>query len=310
MIDQLTERLMKQEWYRNGRIISSEPTARNYSYLKSSLEKFTRSKYHRDFSKYHFRDITEKFLFDYALSEQIRGGKNGNRGGIHEKLKKLHAVCATAKRAGVYNMLAFFAARDKLKPRHVIPKALSHRIIQRIEDVDRAILDKKENLYLDLFLFSYYASGMSAIDVCLLTRDLIKSDMIIYDRMKCDKEARVLIIDKAAEIIERYRTEASMNYVFPVIKRRNPTQSKLYDRCHRVNEKVNQTLRKICETLYIKERVVWSSTRSSYISKLIDEGFHPLQVAEQVGNTPQTIYRYYYTINNKEAMKDKMNPIF
>ena len=32
---------------------------------------------------------------------------------------------------------------------------------------------------------------------------------------------------------------------------------------------------------------------SSYILKMIDEGYHPLQVAELAGNTPQTIYRYY-----------------
>ncbi|MBS6268996.1 MAG: hypothetical protein KH586_08670 [Tannerella sp.] len=43
---------------------------------------------------------------------------------------------------------------------------------------------------------------------------------------------------------------------------------------------------------------------------MIDEGYHPLQVAEQTGNTPQTIYRYYYTINDKEKMLDEMNSIF
>lgn len=34
--------------------------------------------------------------------------------------------------------------------------------------------------------------------------------MIIYDRTKYDKQARVFIINKAAEIIERYRNEAYM----------------------------------------------------------------------------------------------------
>jgi len=43
---------------------------------------------------------------------------------------------------------------------------------------------------------------------------------------------------------------------------------------------------------------------------MIDEGFHPLQVAELSGNSPQTIYRHYYTISNKEKMKEKMNQAF
>ena len=151
---------------------------------------------------------------------------------------------------------------------------------------------------------------MSAVDVCLLTQNQIKDDLIIYDRIKYDKQARVIIIDKAAEIIERYRSETYMNYVFPTIKRCNSTQQKLYGRVKRINEKVNQTLLKICNHCDIKSRVTWGTARSSYISKMIDEGFHPLQVAELAGNSPQTIYRHYYTISDKEKMKTKMNDVF
>lgn len=106
------------------------------------------------------------------------------------------------------------------------------------------------------------------------------------------------------------KDEASMNYVFPTIKRCNSTQSKLYCWVKRINQKVNETLRKICEHCGIKSRVTWNTARSSYISKLIDEGFHRLQVAELAGNSPQTIYRHYYTISDKEKMKDKMNKVF
>ena len=52
------------------------------------------------------------------------------------------------------------------------------------------------------------------------------------------------------------------------------------------------------------------TARSNYISKMIDESFHPLQVAELADNSLQTIYRHYYTISDKERMKDKMNDIF
>lgn len=243
---------------------------------------------------------------------QIQAGKRGNGGAISEKLRKLRAACLYAKEAGVYNvnLNIFNCVREKIKPRLTTPKGVAPEVINRIDSFDRTLLTKKELLYLDLFLFSYYAGGMSAIDICLLTRDCIKDGMIIYERVKYDKQARVIIIDKAAEIIERYRTEASMNYVFPTIKRCNPTQSKLYGRVKRINDKVNQTLAKICSILGINSRVTWGTARSSYISKMIDSGFHPLQVAELAGNSPQTIYRHYYTISDKEAMKDKMNQIF
>ena len=312
IIEQLAVKFENQERYKNGRVLKSLSTSRKYRYLNISLKQFTRSKYHRYFTKYRFRDLTQKFLQDFVVWVQIKAAKNGNTGDVSGKLRKLKAVCLYAKEQGVYNvnLNAFGSFKEKLKHRITTPKGVSLEAMQQIESFDRTLLTKKEQLYLDLFLFSYYTGGMSAIDVCLLTRDQIKDDQIIYERTKYDKQARVIIIDKAAEIIERYRNEAYMNYVFPTIKRYNLTQSKLYGRVKRINEKVNETLREICDHCGIKSRVTWGTARSSYISKMIDEGFHPLQVAELAGNSPQTIYRYYYTISDKEKMKVKMNKVF
>lgn len=312
VIEELAVKFDNQERYKNGRVLKSLSTSRKYQYLNTSLHQFTKSKYHQDFSKYRFRDLTEKFIQDFVVWIQIQTAKNGTGGDVSGKLRKLRAVCLYAKEQGVYNvnLHTFQSFKEKLKQRITTPKGVSPEVMQQIETFDHIMLTKKERLYLDLFLFSYYAGGMSAIDVCLLTRSQIKDDMIIYDRTKYDKQARVIIIDKAAEIIERYRSEAYMNYVFPTIKRCNPTQSKLYGRVKRINEKVNETLRKICNHCGIKSRVTWGTARSSYISKMIDEGFHPLQVAELAGNSPQTIYRHYYTISDKEKMKEKMNDVF
>lgn len=312
VIEELAVKFENQERYKNGRVLKSLSTSRKYRYLNTSLKQFTQSKYHRDFTNYRFRDLTEKFLQDFVVWVQITSAKNGNTGDVSGKLRKLKAVCLYAKEQGIYNinLNAFGSFKEKLKHRITTPKGVSPDVMQQIESLDRTLLTKKEQLYLDLFLFSYYAGGMSAIDVCLLTRNQIKDDLIIYDRTKYDKQARVIIIDKAAQIIERYRNEAYMNYVFPTIKRCNPTQQKLYGRVKRINEKVNETLQKICDHCDIKSRVTWGTARSSYISKMIDEGFHSLQVAELAGNSPQTIYRHYYTISDKEKMKEKMNEMF
>ncbi|ADV43627.1 tyrosine-type recombinase/integrase [Bacteroides helcogenes] len=311
IIEELAVEFENQKRYKNGRVLKSLSTSRKYQYLNTSLHQFTKSKYHQDFSKYRFRDLTEKFIQDFVVWIQIQAAKNGTSGDVSGKLRKLRAVCLHAKEQGVYNvnLHTFQSFKEKLKQRITTPKGVSPEVMQQIETFDRILLTNKEQLYLDLFLFSYYAGGMSAIDVCLLTQNQIKGDMIIYERTKYDKQARVIIIDKAVEIIERYRSEAYMNYVFPTIKRCNPTQSKLYGRVKRINEKVNQTLQKICDHCGIKSRVTWGTARSSYISKMIDEGFHPLQVAELAGNSPQTIYRHYYTIYDKEKMKKRMNEV-
>ncbi len=311
-IVRLAEEISNRERYKNGIVLKSKHTAHNYLFLKSSLEKFTNSKYHQAFSKYHFRDLNEKFVQDYSVWLSQQGAKNGHRGNVPGLLLKLRGVCVYAKSLGAYsvNLDIFRYVKEKIKPRLTTPKGVSSDIIGRIEAVDRALLKKKECLWLDLFLFSYYAGGMSPIDVCLMTRDWIKGDMIIYDRTKFDKQGRAIITSKAAEIMERYRGDAYMNYVFPTIKKCNPTQEQLYGRVKRINENVNKTLHKVCEMLGITLKITWSTARSSYISKLIDAGFHPLQVAELAGNSPQTIYRYYYTYSDKDKLKAKMDEIF
>lgn len=312
MIDKIVDSLCHQERFKNGRVLMSESTAEKYTYLKKALCRFVECKYHRDFSKYMFRDIDQKFLREFTVYEQQRGAISGNNGGIQVKLKVLRAVCAKAKDEGIYgvNLSAFVPFKRRVRSRFTTPKALPHDTIQRIERVDRSILKRQEKVFLDLFLFSYYACGMSPIDVCYLERDRVKDGMIVYERIKLDRVARVVLIDKAAEIIERYRTESYMNYVFPVFKWKKMDQAHMYATVKRVGNKVNKTLQKICDYLGIREKIYWSSARSSFISKMIDEGYHPLQVAEQVGNSPQTIYKHYYTITNPEEVREKMNDAF
>ena len=103
----------------------------------------------------------------------------------------------------------------------VVTKAVSHEVIMRIEQVDRSFLTKCEHLYLDLFLFSYYAGGMSGIDICYLERHMINGDSLKYERIKTDKICRVILTEKALAIIEKYRPLAYMNYLFPVFKLKN-----------------------------------------------------------------------------------------
>lgn len=313
MLDLMVEKFLERERFKNGRIVSSQRNAEKYRRLKKQLTEFTHNKYRREFSKYFFRDITEKFLLEFAMYEQQRGARNGNLGGVQQKLKVLHATFVGAKHHGVYNvrLSVFKAVRGKIKGPVHCPKSVSQATISTIEQFDRQKLNAKEQLYLDLFLFSYYAGGMSAIDTCFLTSDLIKDDMILYERMKCDKRAQVLLVDKAKIIIDRYQTKykRSPDYVFPVFTRKHNTELKMYERVKRLSSLVCQLLRKICDESGITEKVIWSSARGSFISRLIDEGYHPLQIAEQTGNSPHTIYKYYYSNTNKKAMRVDMNRI-
>lgn len=310
-IDRIVDYFEHRKRVKNGITISSANTARGYMFLKRSLEKFTKQKYRKEFSRYLFRDINEKFILDFGVFIQQQGAKEGNNGGVYAKLKYFHATFTYAKKYGVYgiDLSVFDPIRDKLKSRFFIPKAVTNVSMQLLESMDRSFLKKQEQFHLDLFLFSYYAAGISNIDICFLTRSCIKNDEIAFERIKCNKQVRVVLIDKAKELIKKYRKEAYMNYVFPIFKRHDQSEKHKYELVSRLTVKVNKTLKKICLHQGINEKVTWGTARSSFITKLIDEGYHPLQVAELVGNNPQTIYKYYYINTNKEKMRKHLNEL-
>lgn len=312
VLDRIVYYFMNRKRVKNGFTITSANNAKGYKILKKSLENFTRYKYRKEFSGYMFRDITERFILDYGAYVQKQGAKKGNNGGLYSKLKYLHATFTYAKKYDVYgvNLSVFDPIRDKFKSRFFIPKGISSGSLKRIENTDLSFLTKCERFHLDLFLFSYYAGGIANIDICFLTRSCVKKDELVFERIKCNKQVRVILIDKAKDLIEKYKNEAYMNYVFPIFKKCNQSEKHKYELVSRLTVKVNKTLYKICRHENVKEKVTWSTARSCFISKLIDEGYHPLQIAEQVGNNPQTIYKYYYINTNKEKMRNHLNELF
>ena len=186
MIDKIVDSLCLQERFKNGRVLMSESTAEKYIYLKKALCRFVEYKYHRDFSKYMFRDIDQKFLREFTVYEQQRGSRLRQQWRNTGKTQSPACCLCQSQDEGIYgvNLLAFVPFKRRVKSRFTTPKALPHDTIQRIEQVDRSILKRQEKIFLDLFLFSYYACGMSPIDVCYLERDRIKDGMIVYERIK------------------------------------------------------------------------------------------------------------------------------
>ncbi|WP_418450285.1 integrase [Alistipes sp.] len=312
IIKQIEKETAEQTRIRNGREFDNRRNARTFQYLHNCLERFTLSKYRKTFLNYLFRDITEKFIEDFIIYSKREGAKNGNRGGVFYKLHMLYKIVEYAQKKKLYNVNlgAFDKFKIYMKESPVVTKAVSHEIIMKIEQVDRSILKKCEHLYLDLFLFSYYAGGMSGIDICYLERHMINGDSLKYERIKTDKICRVILTEKALALIEKYKPLAYMNYLFPIFKLKNTSQHKMYTRVNYTTRMVAETLRKICAELGINHHIAWSTARSSFICKMLDEGYHVYQVAEMTGNSPMAIYKHYYGITDKEKISLMMNNMF
>ena len=86
----------------------------------------------RTFSSYHFIDITEQFLLDYAFWIKGTGIKNGNKGGLTTKLGRLRALCNYAYEEGMcgvnYVFTVFTHKHTTSSKRQTRVKQISQRV--------------------------------------------------------------------------------------------------------------------------------------------------------------------------------------
>ena len=312
MIEFLEAKFREKKKVKNGQIVESTTNAKRYMYLLRVLQQFTKEKYNKAFSTYFFADINEQFLLDFSFWIKERGIQNGNKGGLTHKLRLLRAVCNYARKQEMYgvDMEAFACLGDDIRWPETTSKAVSDKVIEKIANVDRTLFTTKENLHLDLFLFSYYTGGMANVDVCNLTWDLIQEDCIIYERIKFPKTAKPILLKKAREILNKYKGTGYGNYVFPIFTHKHTTTEKKTTRVKQLSSRLSQTLTKACKMLRIRENITWYSARGSFISKMVDAGNNPYVVAEMAGNSPLTIYKHYYKNTKREEIKREMESIF
>ena len=187
---------------------------------------------------------------------------------------------------------------------------MSDKVIEKIANIDRTLFTKKEQLHLDLFLFSYYTGGMANVDVCNLTWDSVQEDRIVYERIKFPKTAKPVLLKKARDIMSKYKGTGYENYVFPVFTHKHTTTAKKTTRVKQLSSRLSKTLTKVCRVLRVKENITWYSARGSFISKMVDAGNNPYVVAEMAGNSPLTIYKHYYKNTKRDEIKKQMEQIF
>lgn len=312
MIDLLIEKFSTQERFKNGKLVVGSLNAREYHFLKRSLSDFTKQKYGKALSSYFFADIDEDFIQDYSLFLQMKGAKNGNKGALSNRLKKLQAVFNHANKMDIpnTNTRIFRCVENKMKQGRFEPKTIPFEIMQKIENIDRSKFTRVENTHIDIFLFCFYAGGMANIDAAHLTEGCIIDDMIIYERMKFPKEAKAPLIDKAKAILVKCKDSSYGDYVLPIFTNRHTDEKLQRARLEYYNYKLNLTLEKVRKAIRYKEKITWYASRGSYITKMINDGYHPVLVAEHAGNSPEMIYKHYYKTTNKEEVLKKMNKSF
>ncbi|MFR9563078.1 MAG: phage integrase SAM-like domain-containing protein [Rikenellaceae bacterium] len=287
----------EKERIKNGKVITSLGNAKTYHYLEMRLSEFVADKYNRQLSSYYFTDITEDFVYDFAIYLQKKGIERGNNGGVPERLRKLYGLCYNASKMSVpgVDLSIFEQSRHLMKRKETAPKSIPTKVMMQIEALDRTLLTRVEKIHLDLFLFSFYAGGIASVDACYLTWDCVDKDgYLCYERIKFPKKARIKLNAKALGILDKYKDKCFQNYMLPIFSVKHKTEVQRNRRIQKVRDNVNAVLKKVQKIIKYKETITWYSARGTFISTMIAADINPIDVAAMAGNSPLTIYKYYY----------------
>ena len=182
-------------------------TARSYRSLLSVWHKFAHN------IRYRFSQLDTRTIASFCDYLERHGSK---RNTISFYMRTLRALYNRACRCGYvsspcnpFREVSFKAAQT---PKLAVTRSLLRTL------AGRDFGDSGLNEARDMFLFSFYARGMSFVDMCYLRKEKIWDGALHYERQKTHQIFSVTLTSQLREIISRYDDPASP-WVLPCMRR-------------------------------------------------------------------------------------------
>jgi len=265
---------------------------RVYVETKNALKRFVGKK------EILLRDIDFAFLKGFEEFLRINGNSDTT---IHLRIRTLRAAYFRALNSGlVVEEDNPFARSPYDKGRYSLsslklgtnPRALSSNDMDRIKRFDSRT-EPKIKFWHTLFLFSYYAQGMSFSDIARLTWESIHDGRILYRRKKGQQPISIKISEQIEQILKQFEGK-SEGYVFPIL---DPTihtteQSKL-DRVKKCRAQMNKAMCRIRNILGIKQPITSYTARHTYAMALRRGGKSDEVISTNLGHSNLLVTRHY-----------------
>lgn len=232
-------------------------------------------------------------------------------------MRILRSIYNQAKRAGLtgnhenpFEAVSF--RMDKTRKLAVSPEML-----KRVAEAD---FGSRQHLgeTRDLFMFSFYARGMSFVDIAYLTRDKIQNGVIRYTRRKTGQLFSVRVTPPLQAIIDRY--QHCSPWVMPVMKgsalnwdaipdmAEHAPEQLLYKRYELALSRYLFHLGEISEELETEKKLTFNVARHSWASLARKRGIAVALISEGLGHTSEkTTSIYLDELDSREL--DKANEI-
>lgn len=174
------------------------------------------------------------------------------------------------------------------RPVKTVKRAISRKDMEVIANL---LLSETPEIELsrDLYLFSFYAQGMSFVDIVFLKKENIVGGMIAYNRHKSKQLIRVVVTPQMNQMIEKYAGDGE--YVFPIINA-NSSQS-VYHQYRLALSNINRHLRKIEIELGLRQRITTYTARHTWATLAHDYGAPISVISAALGHASEEMTRVY-----------------
>ena len=242
--------------------------------------------YHNDDDLY-FHQIDLRFLNRYEayLRDELKNKTNT----VHANLKVLRMLFNKATSEELINIDSNPFLKKKLKTEKVNRDYLTSEEIEAIKNVE-LIADSKIEHHRNAFLFAIYAGGIRISDLLTLKWENIIGDHISYKVRKTGLQFRLILVDKAKEIIQKYKVNEEMNpddFVFPFLNNSIDYQNnpkKLHNEISSKTAHTNKNIKIIVERAGIKKKISFHISRHTFAIKCLNNEMGIEYVSKALGH--------------------------
>lgn len=266
-------------------------TASNYRAAVNAFERYLSG---RELS---MDDLTRKIIEGF-MDYQGRRGNTANT--VVFYVRQLRAIYNKAADEGYVHTTANPFHRVKLKGEQTPKRAISKKEINRIAEFDPAGQHPHLELVRDLFMFSLYSRGMAFVDMCYLTQENIRGDMLTYRRRKTGQWLRIKIEPPLRALIRKY-ADADSAYLLPMLR-----EDDSYEGYRYIQRRLNKRMRQTGDMLGFDFPLTFYVARHTWATLAHEKGIPMSVISEGMGHTSEKTTRIYLADLNHRIV-DKAN---
>jgi len=249
----------------------------------------------------YFENIDYEFLSNYNSFLLKRNIKHNT---IYLYLRTIRIFYNKAIKLKIVDKGLYPFDDFKLRPEKTKKRAVETNVLTAILNADLPENSPQWDNR-NFFILSFYLIGISIVDLCLLTKENIKGDRVLYKRRKTGKWYDIKIHPEAEEILNHYKGRSK--YLLPIADEKAVNDERLMKGIKYKTKIINKYLTRIAKDLEIDQKITTYTARHSWATIAKRAGFSIELIAEGLGHEYGNRTTAVYLDNFDQSVIDEAN---